>query len=105
MKLLKVILVVIVLLAVLAGCAPGPNSMAGQPDGKGRIAGFWTGLWHGFASPVMFVISLFNKSIEVFETHNNGGWYSFGFLIGAGAILGGSGRGSAGRRRRSRQDY
>jgi hypothetical protein len=105
MKRMNVIIVAFLVLAVLSGCAPGPNTMADQPDAEGRIAGFWMGLWHGFASPVMFIISLFNKSIEVYEVHNNGGWYTFGFLLGAGAILGGGSGGAAGRRRRRRQDY
>ena len=93
---------ILLLMALLVGCAPGPNVTAGVPDEKGEIAGFWTGLWHGFASPVMFIISLFNKSVEVYEVHNNGGWYSFGFLLGASIIFGGSGGGACSRRRRDR---
>ncbi|KKM26091.1 hypothetical protein LCGC14_1588470, partial [marine sediment metagenome] len=34
--------------------------MADVPNDEGEVAGFWMGLWHGFASPVMFIISLFN---------------------------------------------
>ena len=101
MKNATLVAAVLIFAAVLAGCAPGPNPMAGTPDGQGEVAGFWTGLWQGFASPVMFVISLFNKSVEVYEVHNNGGWYTFGFLLGASAILGG-GSGGAARRRRKR---
>jgi hypothetical protein len=93
----------LVLVAViLAGCAPGPNGMAKTPDSEGDIAGFWTGLWHGFASPVMFVISLFNDNVEVFEVHNNGGWYSVGFLLGASAIFGGSGGSACSKKKRNR---
>ncbi|MDF1524015.1 MAG: hypothetical protein P1P87_14515, partial [Trueperaceae bacterium] len=99
-----VVILILVLLVMLSGCAPGPNTMADVPNAEGEVAGFWMGLWHGFASPVMFIISLFNKSVEVYEVHNNGGWYTFGFLLGASVTLGGSSGGAAGRRRRRYRD-
>jgi hypothetical protein len=104
MNRLTTVIGILLILAILSGCAPGPNNMADIPDMDGEIAGFWMGLWHGVASPVMFVISLFNKSVEVYEVHNNGGWYSFGFLLGASFVLGGSGGGAARRKRRRRYD-
>ncbi len=54
------------------------------------MAGFWLGLWHGLISPVAFVISLFSSNVHFYEVHNNGGWYNFGFLLGASSTLGGS---------------
>ena len=99
----KIVVGILLLLVILAGCAPGPNSLADVPDDEGEVAGFWMGLWHGFASPVMFIISLFNKSVEVYEVHNNGGWYTLGFLLGASVILGGSSGGAAYIRRRRRR--
>ena len=95
----KIVIGVILLVVILSGCAPGPNSMADVPNEEGKVAGFWMGLWHGIASPVMFIISLFNKSVEVYEVHNNGGWYTFGFLFGL-SLIGGSGGGAAGRKSR-----
>ena len=87
---------------VLAGCAPGPNALSQSPDGDGEVAGFWHGLWHGVITPVTFVISLFSYRVYIYEVHNNGDWYNFGFLIGASIVLGGSGGGAArGRRARS----
>jgi hypothetical protein len=101
----KTFVVGILLLAVLlAGCAPGANTLADVPTEEGKVAGFWTGLWHGFASPVMFIISLFNKSVGVYEVHNSGGWYNFGFLLGASIIFGGGGGGACSRRRRYKDD-
>ncbi len=100
----KIVVGILLLLVIFAGCAPGPNSMADVPNDEGEVAGFWMGLWHGVASPVMFIISLFNKSVEVYEVHNNGGWYTFGFLLGASVILGGSSGGAARRKRRCRRD-
>ena len=100
----KVIVGTLLVLVVLAGCAPGPNSMADVPNDEGEVAGFFMGLWHGIASPVMFIISLFNKSVEVYEVHNNGGWYTFGFLLGASVVLGGSSGGAAGLKRRRQRE-
>jgi hypothetical protein len=100
-KWFAVLIAVLIVLAV-SGCAPNPNQLAGIPDAEGNVAGFWTGLWHGFISPFTFLISLFSDSVTMYEVHNNGGWYNFGFLFGASIILGGSGGGAA--RRRKRKD-
>jgi len=74
---------------LIAGCA-GPNPIAGTAGAHG-VAGFWSGLWHGMICPIAFVISLFNHAVSMYEVHNNGNWYNFGFILGAGAwgILGG----------------
>lgn len=76
----------------LAGCA-GPNPLVISVHSHG-VAGFWTGVWHGMICPIAFVISLFNHRYSMYEVHNNGAWYNFGFLLGAGAwgILRGSGK-------------
>lgn len=93
------VLVSVVFAALLLGaCAAGPNEYEGVPDEDGEVAGFWLGLWHGFISPFTFIISLFSETVHVFEVHNNGNWYVFGFLMGASIIFGGSGGGAARRR-------
>jgi len=82
--------VLIILAAFLASsCAPGPNPAEKTADGEGKIAGFWLGLWHGLISPVTFIVSLFSKTVRLYEVHNNGGWYNFGFVLGAGLFLSG----------------
>ena len=91
---IKFVVGILLVGVLLAGCAPGANTLADVSTEEGKVAGFWTGLWHGFASPVMFIISLFNKSVGIYEVHNNGGWYNFGFLLGASVIFGGSGGGA-----------
>jgi hypothetical protein len=78
-------------IVLLASCAPGPNVTRNVPDQSGDLAGFWLGLWHGMIAVITFIISLFNDHVTVYEVHNNGGWYNFGFLIGIGAIFGGGG--------------
>jgi len=48
--------------------------------------GFWHGLWHGFVSPLSFIGSLFSEDIAMYGVNNNGGWYDFGFVLGAGIL-------------------
>jgi hypothetical protein len=50
---------------------------------------------------VTFIVSLFSDVAHVYEVHNNGGWYNFGFLLGVSIIFGGSGGGAARRREAS----
>lgn len=85
---------------MLAACAAGPNTAAGTPGPDGDVAGFWLGLWHGLIAVVTFVISLFTDSVSVYEVHNDGGWYDFGFVLGLLLSLGSGGGGAAARRRR-----
>ena len=57
---------------------------------NGIVAGFWRGVWNGIIAPVTFVISLFNKDVQMYEVHNNGALYNPGFLLGVIIIFGGS---------------
>lgn len=92
----------LVLLMVLSSCAPGPNTVEKTADAKGRVAGFWRGLWHGLISPITFIISIFTKNVRIYEVHNNGSWYNFGFVLGAGLFLQGGILGSRKARKRRR---
>jgi hypothetical protein len=85
---------------LLVGCAAGPNELARSANRQGTVAGFWPGLWHGLIAPVTFIISLFSRTVQIYEVHNNGNWYNFGFLLGMMIILGGGGGGAAARRNR-----
>lgn len=81
----------VVLLAccvIFAGCAPGLNEQINTVNSEGIVAGFWRGLWHGLIAPITFVVSLFARNVQVYEVHNNGGWYNFGFLLGMSAVFG-----------------
>lgn len=67
---------------LLASCAAQVN-----PDATtGEELGFWYGLWHGLILPVTFVVSLFTDTVGIYEVDNNGNWYNFGFLVGAGGL-------------------
>ncbi len=87
----RIALAVVVLCLMLASlsCAPGPNDMEKTADREGRTAGFLRGIWHGLISPITFVISLFSRNVRFYEVHNNGSWYNFGFVLGAGLFLSG----------------
>ena len=54
-----------------------------------EIYGFWGGLWHGIISPFTFIGSLFSHDITIYAVNNNGNWYNFGFVLGAGILGGG----------------
>ncbi len=89
-------LMAIGMLMLLAGCAA-----TAQPDAVGSApgaAGFWLGLWQGFIAPIAFLVSLFNRSVGIYEVNNTGGWYDFGFLAGISVFF----SGPAGRRRARR---
>lgn len=97
----KALLILVLVLFVMTSCAPGPNDMEKTPDEEGKVAGFWKGIWHGLISPITFIISVFSKSVRFYEVHNNGTWYNFGFVLGAGLFLSGGifGKGSKKKRR------
>ena len=91
-------------LVLLASCAPGPNTLREARNEESKAAGFWRGLWHGFITPVTFIVSLFNRNVNIYENRNNGGWYNFGYVMGLSMIFGGGGRGSGGIRRKYRRN-
>jgi hypothetical protein len=98
----KVMLIVMVVLLVLAlaGCAAGPNNLQDTKNDEGKTAGFLRGLWHGFISFFTFIISIFTDKVSVYEVHNTGGWYDFGFILGIMIFYGGGSKGTCRRRER-----
>jgi uncharacterized membrane protein len=88
-KIVPVLVLLILSTFISWSCAPGPNAAEKTADSEGKIAGFWLGIWHGLISPVTFVISIFSSGVRLYEVHNNGAWYNFGFVIGAGLFLSG----------------
>ena len=88
---LTVLVLVLLLLSILAGCAPGPNPSRKMASEHGEFAGFWLGLWQGFIAPFVFVASLFKGDLNVYEVHNNGSWYNFGYLFGLACFFRGGG--------------
>jgi hypothetical protein len=99
---LTVFVLVLVLLNSLSGCAPGANQFKGTTSQHEVVAGFWLGLWQGFIAPFVFVASLFKSNLGIYEVHNNGAWYNFGYLFGLACIFGGGGNRTARRPRQIR---
>lgn len=98
----RIIASTVALALLLSACAAGANPEAGVGPHR---AGFWQGLWHGLTSPITFLLSLFRNDVEIYEVHNNGGWYDFGFMLGVPAVFSGVGRSgasAAGQSRRKR---
>jgi len=82
----------------LAGCFAEAVPVAEAVRGP---SGFWMGLWHGMISWIAFVVGWFDPSVEIYDKVNTGGWYDFGFLMGAGCSAGGTSSGVTRRRRSS----
>lgn len=74
-------------LVVLASCATQPAVTAYDPPG------FLSGLLHGFLIFFSLVASIFTEH-RIYAFPNSGGWYDFGFFLGASSFLGGSGAGA-----------
>lgn len=86
-----VIIYLLIILFVFASCAEVQHVEACQ---TGHTYGFLGGLWHGIIAPASFVISLFSDHVAVWAVNNNGGWYTFGFLLGVGSLGFGSSKAS-----------
>jgi hypothetical protein len=91
----SLLVVLTLLLSVLAACVPGPNQLHGTASAHGGPAGFWLGLWQGFIAPFVFVASLFQRDLTIYEVRNNGVWYNFGYLFGLACFFGGGGNHAA----------
>lgn len=83
-------MLLLIVCCLLCGCTASRNVLKDSPAPDGAVAGFWLGLWHGIILPISFVVSLFQDTVNVYEVHNNGGWYNFGFSLGV-FMLGGAG--------------
>jgi len=88
---LKSLLPFILLLVLFSSCAEVANIEDCVTD---EPYGFFFGVWHGVIAPVSFVLSVFMEDVAMYAVNNTGGWYDFGFVLGAGILFGGSGNAS-----------
>jgi len=79
------------LFVLFSGCAKPINIHECLTD---DIYGFWGGLWHGIIAPFSFIVSLFDEDVAMYAKNNNGNWYNFGFVLGAGILFGSGGKSS-----------
>ena len=87
---LRIAYILLASLILISACTAGHNSLANIEAIDGNVAGFWLGLWHGFIVLFSFIASLFKDNVGIYEAHNSGGWYDFGFLMGVMMFFGGS---------------
>lgn len=76
-------LIGLALLLVLSACAADANAAATTSH---SADGFFSGLWHGLILPISFVVSLFSKTVGIYQIHNDGHLYDLGFVLGAGGL-------------------
>ncbi len=87
-KRIKYILCTLVVVLLITSCADvSPNV---QDCVTSDAYGFWGGLWHGIIVIFSFIGSLFSDDIAIYAYNNNGGWYDFGFVLGAIVIVKGT---------------
>jgi hypothetical protein len=84
-QMLRLTLLVTLVLA-LTGCADHITFTQAIVHGT---VGFWYGLWHGSILPFAWLVSVFDSDVAIYAIYNNGGWYDFGYLLGAAGLFGG----------------
>jgi hypothetical protein len=90
---------VILVLALVVGCAAGENNDWTEAD----PAGFFAGLWHGALLLIALIVSFFTDEVTIYEVANNGTWYHIGYVLGILAVYGGGTKVSCGKSRRAKE--
>ncbi len=85
---MKLIILAIVILMILSGCAD--SSMYTVTTQDAHLYGFWGGLWHGIIVPFNAIVMLFSDDVAIYAPSNNGGFYAFGFFVGNVLLAGSS---------------
>jgi hypothetical protein len=85
----KTLIILLAIVILFSACAEVTHIDACR---TGTTYGFLGGVWHGIIAPFSFIISLFDKDVAMYAVNNNGNWYNFGFVLGAGILFGGSSR-------------
>lgn len=80
---------VLILLAIgaLASCATQPVPTAFESPGS------FSGVFHGLTMFFSLIASVF-ADYRIYAFPNSGGWYDFGYFLGAATAFGGAGAGS-----------
>jgi hypothetical protein len=84
---LGLLIVLLTSALLLQACATQPGPPTVDPPG------FLMGLLHGFLILFSFIGSIFTD-VRIYAFPNSGGWYDFGYLLGAMTFLGGGGAGA-----------
>jgi hypothetical protein len=87
MRRFRVFACLLIFASILSACATQPPPQSFDPPG------FWSGLFHGFTILFSLIGSIFTDH-RIYAFPNSGGWYDFGFFLGACMFLGGGGAGA-----------
>ncbi|NLC33475.1 MAG: hypothetical protein GX781_09305 [Clostridiales bacterium] len=82
-KILLLGIMMVLLMMMLSGCVPGDGA-----NSQTKLAGFFTGVWHGWIAPFTLIYSFFNRSVRIYEVFNTGFMYDLGYYM---AIISGFG--------------
>ncbi|HEY4784694.1 MAG TPA: hypothetical protein VIH57_01535 [Bacteroidales bacterium] len=83
-KNIPMIFLLVLLVLLVTSCVPGGGSHSPK-----NLAGFFSGVWHGWIAPVSLVWGFFESNIRIYEVYNTGWWYDLGFYISIIAGFGG----------------
>lgn len=59
-----------------------------SPCVNSQASGFLSGLWHGLICPFSFIVSLFDRSIGIYDINNTGALYNLGYILGLASTFG-----------------
>jgi len=76
-------LAILLLTLSLSGCVP--NDGTNSPN---NLAGFFSGVWHGWIAPFSLLYSLSDSSVSIYEIYNTGLTYNLGYYM---AVISGFG--------------
>ena len=62
MKKFGYMILIVSLVFILSSCMPGSGEY-----GAKKLAGFFTGIWHGWIAPISIIMGLFDPNIKVYE--------------------------------------
>ncbi|WP_344063555.1 hypothetical protein [Terrabacter lapilli] len=86
------------------GAAAGGLRCRGESGGREqRLGRVLAGSVAGVHRPIAFLVSLFNHSVGIYEVHNNGAWYDFGYIVGLTIFFSGGTAGGARTRPRKKR--
>jgi hypothetical protein len=79
--------ILLIAVGALVSCATQPVPSSPDPPG------FLLGLFHGVTMFFSLIGSIFTD-YRIYAFPNSGGWYDFGYVLGAASAFGGAGAGS-----------
>ena len=95
MKKSNLFILAILMIALFTGCAPATD--VSECVDMSDPYGFWGGLWHGWIMFFNLISQIWWDDVTIYAPNNTGGWYDFGFWLGAASFGGGATKASSSR--------